>query len=118
MKKLIHPNIVRLYNSFRVFTMLYIVPVFWTHSPKAMTQAYFIFNRFAERPDRLFTGAMRLFVTVLLPLSLIASFPARLFLEPFDPAIFAQLVAVTVGFALLIYTIWTRGLRVYASASS
>lgn len=98
--------------------LMYIVPVFWTHSAKAMAQAYFIFNRFTERPDRIFTGAMRVFCTVVLPLSLIASFPTRLFLEPFDVRLFAHLVVVTVGFAVFIGVLWTRGLRAYASASS
>lgn len=98
--------------------MLYIVPVFWTHSANAMSDAYHIFSRFQERPDRIFRGGMRIFTTVVLPLSLVASFPARLFLEPMDWGLFAQLVVVTIGFASFILFLWRRGLRAYASASS
>ncbi|TWW09245.1 hypothetical protein E3A20_16240 [Planctomyces bekefii] len=98
--------------------MLYILPVFWTQSSKGMADAYYIFSRFQERPDRIFTGAIRLLVTVVMPLSLIASFPARLYLEPFDWGIFVHLVVVTIGFAAFILYLWRQGLKVYASASS
>lgn len=98
--------------------MLYLMPVFWTQSSRGLSDAYHIFSRFQERPDRIFTGAMRFFTTVLMPLSLVASFPARLFLEPFDWSLFAHLVGVTVGFAAFIGFLWSRGLRVYGSASS
>jgi ABC-type uncharacterized transport system permease subunit len=47
-----------------------------------------------------------------------ASFPARLLLEPFDVAILAQLLGVTAGFCGLTLWVWNRGLRAYASASS
>lgn len=98
--------------------LIYIVPVFWTHSARGMSDAYHIFARFQERPDRIFRGAMRVFTTAILPLSLVASFPARLFLEPFDVRIFAQLVVVTILFASLNLWLWRRGLAAYASASS
>ena len=101
-----------------LINMVYVIPVFWTHSARGFADAAHIFNAFMERPDRLFTGGMRLFTTVVLPLSLIASFPARLFLEAFDTRVFLHLVLVTGGFILLVRLLWSRGLRAYASASS
>lgn len=101
-----------------LINMVYVIPVFWTHSARGFADAAHIFNAFMERPDRLFTGGMRVFTTVVLPLSLIASFPARLFLEAFDPLVFFHLVAVTAGFIGLVRFLWGKGLRAYASASS
>lgn len=98
--------------------MIYIIPVFWTHSSRGFADMAHIFNAFMERPDRLFTGGMRLLLTVFLPLSLIASFPARLFLEEFDWWVFGHLAAVTVTFFGLVLFLWHKGLRAYASASS
>lgn len=98
--------------------LLYVIPVFWTHSSRGMSDAYHIFSRFQERPDRIFTGGMRIFTTVIMPLSLIAAFPARLFLEPFDLQLFVHLIVVTIAFAFCIFWFWRRGLRAYSSASS
>lgn len=101
-----------------LINMIYVIPVFWTHSARGFADAAHIFTPFMERPDRLFTGGMRVFTTVILPLSLIASFPARLFLEGFDLGTFLHLVAVTAAFIVIVLFLWGRGLRAYASASS
>lgn len=101
-----------------LISLVYLVPVFWTHSSRGFADASHIFSRFLERPDRLFVGFMRVLLTFILPLSLIASFPARLFLEGFDWGIFLHLIGVTAAFALGIRFVWGRGLRAYASASS
>jgi ABC-2 type transport system permease protein len=71
-----------------------------------------------ERPDRIYKGWLRAVFTILLPFALIASFPARLFIEKFDWATFLHLVAVTLGLWMVMLFFWRRGLRVYSSASS
>jgi len=101
-----------------LIAMIFIIPVFWTHSGRGFGDAFQVFSRFTERPDRLFTGGMRIFLTYVLPMSLIASFPARLFLEAFDAGLLMHLVLVTGVFILIVRIFWAKGLKAYSSASS
>jgi ABC-2 type transport system permease protein len=101
-----------------LMAMLFMIPVFWTHSNRGLTQLYYMLMRFAERPDRIYAGAVRVFVTTIMPFALVASFPARLILDAFEPMIALHLGLVTVGMALLVRWFWGRGLRAYSSASS
>ncbi len=98
--------------------ILFVIPTFWTHSGKGFSTVYHIMSRFTERPDALFRGTLRVILTTVLPLSLIASFPARLLLGPFDPGLALHLVGVSLGFLGVILALWRFGLRAYASASS
>jgi ABC-2 type transport system permease protein len=98
--------------------MLMILPVFWTQSSKGFMDLFFSMGIAMERPDRIYKGWLRAVFTILLPFALIASFPARLFIEKFDWATFLHLVAVTLGLWMVMLFFWRRGLRVYSSASS
>ena len=98
--------------------LLTILPTFWTQSGESLHQLFYNLSRFMERPDRIYRGSIRLLLTVALPFGLMASFPARLLLEPFNWAILAQLLAVLAAFLFLIGFVWNRGLRAYSSASS
>ncbi len=99
-------------------SIAFVIPVFWTHSGRGFSAVYHIMTRFSERPDALFRGPLRVVLTTILPLSLIASFPARLLLGPFDPWLFAHLIVVTAGLFGVILFFWGRALRAYSSASS
>jgi len=101
-----------------LLNMVFIIPVFWTHSGRGFADLFHSFTRFLERPDRLFTGIMRLILTVVLPLSLIASFPARLFIDGFETGLFLHLTLVTACFAGFMTLFWRKGLASYSSASS
>jgi ABC-2 type transport system permease protein len=97
----------------------FVIPTFWTHSGRGLSDSYHILSRFIERPDRLFRGGIRLVLTVALPMSLIASFPARIYLEPEElPRLLAHVVVVTAAFFGALLLLWRRGLRAYSSASS
>ena len=98
--------------------LLTILPVFWTQGGDSLHGLFYNVSRFMERPDRIYRGWARLVLTVLLPFGLMASFPTRLLIEPFNPAILAQLLGVTAAFCGLTLWIWVRGLRAYGSASS
>jgi len=98
--------------------MVTLIPAFWTHSARGMENIFHSLNKSMERPDRIYRGKARWVFTVFLPFSVIASFPARLFLEAFDWATFVHLVAVTIGFFLFLVFLWRAGLRAYSSASS
>lgn len=98
--------------------MLFIMPAFWVLSGHGLETLFFSLNRFVERPDRLFTGAVRLVLTTVLPFSLMASFPARMVIEDFDPMLLLHFFAVFAGFYTVVLWLWRKGLRAYSSASS
>lgn len=98
--------------------MLMILPVFWTQSSKGFMDLFFSIGIVMERPDRIFKGWLRILFTTLLPFSLIASFPVRLFLEKFDWLTFLHLTGVSIALWGLMLFIWRKGLKNYSSASS
>ncbi len=91
---------------------------FWSHSSQSMGEMVWSLLKFAERPDRIFTGWTRRILTTILPFCLIASFPARILLEGFRWPVLFQLTGVTVVFLGVVGFVWDRGLKSYSSASS
>jgi ABC-2 type transport system permease protein len=98
--------------------MLMILPVFWTQSSKGFMDLFFSMGLAMERPDKIYKGWLRIVFTILLPFALIASFPARLFLEKFHWPTFLHLIAVTIILWIVMLWVWRKGLRAYSSASS
>lgn len=98
--------------------MLCIVPTFWIHSARGLEIVFFHMARFVERPDGIFFGPARIVLTTILPFALMASFPARLFLEGFNVRVFSTVIVTTVVFSFLLLGAWKAGLRAYSSASS
>jgi ABC-2 type transport system permease protein len=98
--------------------MLMILPVFWTHSSKGFVDLFYTLGIAMERPDKIYKGWLRVVFTIILPFALIASFPARIFIEGFNVAIMTHLTLVTLGVWLTMLLVWKLGLRNYSSASS
>lgn len=98
--------------------LLFILPVFWTHSSRAFGDLFFILAYFMERPDRIFYGASRVVLTSILPFSLMASWPASFVLDGLNLGKIVHISLVVVGISLLVRFIWIKGLRSYSSASS
>lgn len=98
--------------------MVMILPVFWTQSSRGFIDLFYTLGLAMERPDRIFKGWLRAFFTIVLPFALIASFPARFFIEGFDTDTFVHLTLVTIGLWIVMLTIWKKALKNYASASS
>lgn len=98
--------------------MVMILPVFWTQSSRGFIDLFYTLGLAMERPDRIFKGWLRVFFTIILPFALIASFPARYFIEGFDKETFLHLTVVTIGLWIVMLTIWKKGLKNYSSASS
>lgn len=101
-----------------MMNLLSLLPVFWTHSGRGLQSVYWTLNRFMERPDRIFRGVGRLIMITILPFALMASFPARLILEPFNVALALNIAIVTVGLFVGLLGVWRVALRNYSSASS
>lgn len=98
--------------------MLMIIPVFWTHNARGFMDLFYAMGIAMERPDRIYRGWIRKIFTILLPFALIASFPAKLFLEKFDWSTFVHLMLVSAGLWIVMLTCWKWGLKNYSSASS
>lgn len=99
----------------RMFT---IIPVFWLHSNRGLEMMFYHLIRFMERPDAIYTGAIRVVLTTVLPFSLMISFPARLLINGFDLRLVVHIAAVTAALLMMVVYFWKRGLRAYSSASS
>jgi ABC-2 type transport system permease protein len=98
--------------------VLAILPVFWTQSARGFMDLFYAMGNAMERPDKIYKGTLRMMFTVILPFGLIASFPARLFIEGFDWITFLHLSTVTFTLWAVMLSLWQRGLRIYSSASS
>ncbi|MEN8141540.1 MAG: ABC-2 family transporter protein [Thermodesulfobacteriota bacterium] len=98
--------------------LLFILPVFWTHSARGFEAIFYSVKQFAERPDRVFHGPVRLLLVSLLPFLLIASYPAHVLLGDFNWSTMTHIVLVSLALTLLVLMVWRLGLRSYSSASS
>ena len=98
--------------------LLFILPVFWSHSARGFEAVFYSVKQFAERPDAIFRGPVRLLFVTLLPFLLIASFPARFLLEGWSLAGLLHVSLVSVVLSLVLILLWRWGLRSYSSASS
>jgi ABC-2 type transport system permease protein len=98
--------------------LLWLLPAFWTQSGRGLDVLFWNFTRFLERPDRIFTGPIRVVLLTVLPYALMVSIPTRMLFDGFNSAMTANLVAVTLAFTLLIRALWRLALRNYSSASS
>lgn len=98
--------------------MLMILPVFWTQSSRGFIDLFYTLGLAMERPDRIYRGWLRVFFTVVVPFALIASFPARFFIEGFSFMTFIHLTIVSAAMWILMMIVWRAGLKIYSSASS
>ena len=103
---------------FYCLTMLGNMATFFTQSPQGFGHLVWSLNRFSERPDRIFRGWLRRVLLLVLPVSLIASFPTRLIVEKFDSRILLHIFAVSIALFCLVVWTWGKALRRYSSASS
>ncbi|MGZ3723033.1 MAG: ABC-2 family transporter protein, partial [Bdellovibrionales bacterium] len=103
---------------FYCMNMLANLPVFWAHSGQGFGSLMWSINKFAERPDRIYSGIIRRILTTTLPFCLIASFPTRLLLEPMDYKILLHTLLVSAAFFAVLIWCWNLALRHYSSASS
>jgi ABC-2 type transport system permease protein len=98
--------------------LLIITPVFWMHSAGSLHGIFYSFSRFMERPDRIFSGWTRRLLVTAFPFCLMASFPARVFMEGADGGILLHFIAVVAAMFVFAAWFWGKGLRAYSSASS
>jgi ABC-2 type transport system permease protein len=95
-----------------------IIPVFWTHSARGFSDLFYSLGISMERPDKIYKGWLRVLFTILLPFSLIASFPARIFIEKLHDMTLVHVIVVSSVLWLVMIKFWRLGLKNYSSASS
>lgn len=98
--------------------MMMLIPVFWTQSSRGFMDLFFSMGLAMERPDQIYRGWLRRVFTILLPFALIASFPARIFIDKFNWPTINHIIVVTTLLWIVMLTFWRLGLRNYSSASS
>lgn len=98
--------------------MCFLIPVFWLHSARGLGDVFFALVRYAERPERIFRGTLRLALNTVLPLALVASYPAEMLFSGLTARGLLHVTAVTVVGFICVRLFWRRGLRAYSSASS
>lgn len=98
--------------------LLMIIPTFWTGSPKGFNDFLFSITIGGERPDRIYRGFLKVLFTYIIPLSIITSYPARLFLDGWSLSVFSHIIGVTLTLWVLASLLWKQGLKNYSSASS
>lgn len=102
---------------FYCLNVLFNMAVFLTHS-EGFGAMIWSMAKLGERPDRIYTGWLRRTLTTTLPFCLIASFPTRLLLEPFDSGVFLHSLVVSAALFAFLLWMWRLALRSYSSASS
>lgn len=98
--------------------MFFILCVFWTGSGRGFGDLFYAFSHVVERPDRIYKGVLRKIFTTALPFAIMASFPTRILLgEDFINVIIHMLLVTFILFIIMV-SVWKKGLKSYASASS
>lgn len=103
---------------FYLLRLLFLLPVFWTHTSRGLDELYFHLEKFAERPHQIYQGWLRYALLTVLPFALLASVPAHALFEELRLDRLLHVLVVTVAAFLVVLWMWGRGLRAYASASS
>lgn len=103
---------------FYCLNMLMNMNVFFSHSGQGFGPMVWNLMKLGERPDRIYSGWIRRVLTTVLPFAVIASFPARLLIEEFDPMVLIHALAVSATLFSALLFIWNKGLKNYSSASS
>ena len=101
-----------------VIQMAFLIPVFWMQSGTGLREIWFALERYAGRPDAIYTGWLRRILTSILPFALIVSFPTRVLFQGSISGLIGQMAVVTGIAFLVMLLLWRSGLRAYGSASS
>lgn len=89
-----------------------------THAPTGAGHLSYNLMKFGERPDRIYSGRLRLMLVSLVPFAIISSFPTRILVEGVDGAIVAHALGVSTAFFTFLLWAWKAALSRYSSASS
>ncbi|MHC4941318.1 MAG: ABC transporter permease [Planctomycetota bacterium] len=98
--------------------MIFIIPVFWLHSPGGLRETYWSLSATMNRPHRIYTGWVRHILVSILPFTFVVSYPVTMLLEGPTPELLLHGAAVFFGMFAAMLLFWRVALRAYSSASS
>ncbi len=98
--------------------LIFISMVFWIQSAKGIEGGYFGFNEFSRLPREALRGVAAVVLVYALPLVIVSNFPARTLIHGIEPLNCLWLIAAAAFWLTLAVTVFKRGIRRYASASS
>jgi ABC-2 type transport system permease protein len=104
--------------AFLYFLVLFslLMVVFWWENADAMMGIYFEGVNFASRPHHIFKGMVRGVLLTIVPFSVFASVPAQALFEQVGWSSVLHVVLVIIAFLGINLTLWTMGLKRYASS--
>lgn len=108
-------NSMLLYLALRLLTVL---PVFWTHSKFGFHMLFRSLEEVSNKPDIIYKGTFRLVFTTVIPVLVMASFPAKFFFNKLGMLGLLYSTFITFVFVYFVYWLWKKGLQSYSSASS
>ncbi|MBT4793134.1 MAG: hypothetical protein HON90_16295 [Halobacteriovoraceae bacterium] len=97
---------------------IFLIPVFWTHSPRGFGDVFYSAEKIFQRPDGIFQGFAKKVFLYFLPFSMMASYPTRYLVSPTDNSLLLEILAASCFIYFVVYLLWKKGLRNYSSASS
>jgi ABC-2 type transport system permease protein len=106
---------VGIYYSVR---MLFIIPVFWTQSSRGLDEVFWGIEQTMQRPVDIFTGKVKRFLTTVIPLGVIVSYPVKMLWTPNPISLALYMIALIILFFIVFRLMWAWGVRNYSSASS
>ena len=91
---------------------------FWTIGSQGMEGGYFTLAEFSRLPREAFSGIANVMFVWILPAVVISNAPARALISGFDLTYTVWILGATIVWLGIAVTVFNRGLRRYASASS
>lgn len=76
-------------------------------------ELYFILFRMGQRPDRLYSPSIRYFILLIAPVAMIASFPARVLVDPHDSFALPALVLAAACCLIVSHLFWKGAVKRY-----
>lgn len=103
---------------FQFVRILFILPIFWTHSGRGLDSLFWSIEKFMERPHGIYKGFIKVFLLTVLPFSAMTSLPTSVLFEmnPWPNVMIC--IGITVTFFLVSLGIWRYAVNNYSSASS
>lgn len=98
--------------------LLFIMPVFWTHSGHGLLQVSWSLAQLGERPAAIYRGWWRWLILTVIPVGFVASVPSEALFDGLSAGLGLHTLGVTLLMLGLVLLAWRRGLAAYASASS
>lgn len=101
-----------------VVRMTFIIPVFWTQSSRGLDEVFWGIEQTMQRPVDIFTGRFKTFLTTIMPLGVIISYPVKMLWSNEPQNLAGYMLLLVIVFFFVFRFLWNQGIKNYSSASS